>query len=346
MATIIGTTACADEINRCITTNPSRDVVPLVGAGFSCNASPAFPLWKEIETWIAGTLKTGFAASVLGRDADDFTLAAEWYYYKADELARKKAGITGYSYSQPKAKKEFLRHVAPNLTVTYPKLQAHVELVNKFKKIYTTNWDCLLEEAINKTGKTFDKSILPLKKNSKWGGVNGSSLSTATHKLIKYHGCCEDKSGLSIVASRSDYDYRVFLANKAIEKKDPTSHDYNLHKSIPILIGYSYNDVNVRYVLSQVHSAYRANSVGPIYNLVLDNPAFVSQEKETMYEELYNIKTLFLLDENHDYHKLKARFEQTSSLQPHPSGRTITNYKKMMTDSSRNVFYNFFKKIN
>ncbi|WP_310452755.1 SIR2 family protein [Sulfuritalea sp.] len=344
--TSIAISKCVDRVKTAKNKARSKEFVALVGAGFSCNAHPQFPLWNEISQWVSDVFRDepGLKPpkNVLGIEADDFTLAAEWYFYA---LGEKKI---------PLGKSAFIKAVDIRLTKYTNNrkldLAAHAALVEKFDVIYTTNWDCLLEKSLKKSKIPYTRHLFDptaCKGHGKWESQISTPGRLARKDLIKYHGCCTDSGGTSIVASRTDYDMRMRRVVNVIGASSIAGDfDQRLGDAIPILIGYSYKDINVRFVLSQVNRSKSWRQKIRTLNVVVDNPAHFCDERLKFFRDVYGIETLFLFDKDSDYHKLRARWEAAHQLKDHGgSSGQCDKYKEAMTETSRQAFKEFFEAL-
>lgn len=334
----------------------TKEFVALVGAGFSCNAHSEFPLWSEISNWIneacKDELKGQNPSNALGREAeDDFTVAAEWYFYTLG-TAGSKFDISSGKGSFAAAMNLKLGNLARDAKGNPSQLEAHRALIHTFDTIYTTNWDCLLETAC-------EKNSIPYKKHFLHGNnvdldvwkmeTEASAESEiAAKQIVKYHGCCTDRTGYSIVASRTDYDNRIYRFNRIMKAGNCGKDDYDrkLADSIPCLFGYSYKDINIRFVLSQAHLTAGEKCAPRALNVVVDNPANFSKDRLNFFKEAYGIETLFLFDEEDKYHMERSRWEAALQFENYGGDKEFRErYKRVMTASSRSGFTELFDKV-
>ncbi|OOP57411.1 MAG: hypothetical protein AYP45_03605 [Candidatus Brocadia carolinensis] len=100
------------------------------------------------------------------------------------------------------------------------KWKQHILLIDKFKKIYTTNWDTNIENVALQKGpgyKTYISDITAKGFHETRDIRNPCSDSKSELiKIYKYHGCYKEEEYVnSIVASESDYYDRL----QQLEKK-------------------------------------------------------------------------------------------------------------------------------
>jgi NAD-dependent SIR2 family protein deacetylase len=157
------------SIKKIIAAKNNDNLAIFIGAGISKTSETAtlkLPEWKDIIKDLKKEIKE--------KDENDFLKIAQWYYNAVGKDVYYKK-ISGY----------FLSNIVPS--------RVHEQVFNINPHIIiTTNWDTILENAIQKRGYVFD--II-----SNDGELVNSTLQ---HKLIKMHG---DFSHHNIVFKEDDY---------------------------------------------------------------------------------------------------------------------------------------------
>ena len=174
----------------------------------------------------------------------DLAITEELDYLKLAQLHFLEFGEQKYAQT---LRKYFPEDIVPSsLHSTILKVNPHV--------IFTTNWDCIIENAIEQEGYLYD-TICSDKDLVK---------STSQNKFIKIHG---DFKNHNIVFKEDDYlNYsRDFPLIENYIKSVFSTHTV-------LFIGYSYNDINLKHIMKWIQS--HSSSVPPIYlvNFKTDKP--------------------------------------------------------------------------
>ena len=248
--------------------NEEDRLAVFVGAGVSKNSDTDYiklPLWDDLIS----ELKS------------DLAITKELDYLKLAQLHYLEFGE--HTYFQT-LKKYFPEDIAPSsLHSTILKINPRV--------IITTNWDCIIENAIENEGYLYD-TICTDKDLVK---------STSQNKFIKIHG---DFKNHNIVFKEDDYlNYsRNFPLIENYIKSVFSTHTV-------LFLGYSYNDINLKHIMKWIQS--HSSSIPPMYlvNFIADKP----QER---YLRSHGVTTLILDSENYPIDKiqhLKTRSALTQS---------------------------------
>lgn len=250
------------------------DIIPFVGAGFTCNISPRATYQKLITGSLSSRIRVSpqFFTEVLNRDVALFNDFAIWSLAVAGNHHKRPAMTKGKAEYAALVKAWFdTCKLARNYIEPDSWLQ-HIWLVRNFGKIYTTNWDTTLEDACE----YHDGTRPCVKAESRWPerghrritptGLAGS----ATTEIIKLHG--DISSPQSLVASESDFHARLSRATQM--------NSFEIKYLLPDLVsdkrllflGYSLTDVNIRYILKSIIELLknRAGLMPPSYLVSVD----------------------------------------------------------------------------
>lgn len=235
-----------------IRANDENRLTIFVGAGVSKSSNtPQFtsPSWEELIE----ELKVDLGLP----KENDYLKIAQLYYLEFKEP-------TYYS----KISSFFPEHVEPSIVhESIFELMPHC--------IITTNWDCILEKAIDNNGHLYDVVC----------SDKDLVKSTNLKKVIKMHG---DFKNHNIVFKEDDYlnythDFPLIENNiKSI-----------LSTNTILFLGYSYNDINLKHIMKwiQNHSSF----CPPMYLVT-----FNSNQAQLQYLENHGITTLVLPETNDD----------------------------------------------
>ena len=146
--------------------------------------------------------------------------------------------------------------------------------------IITTNWDCIIENAIEQEGYLYDKICTDKDLVS----------STSPNKFIKIHG---DFKNHNIVFKEDDYlNYsRNFPLIENYIKSIFSTHTV-------LFLGYSYNDINLKHILKWIQS--HSSSAPPMY---LVN--FKTNKPQESYLRNHGITTLVLDSDSYSIDEIK-----------------------------------------
>ncbi|PTP53704.1 SIR2 family protein [Vibrio splendidus] len=245
--------------------NENDRLAIFVGAGVSKSSDTDYislPSWSDLIT----ELKSDLAIT----EELDYLKLAQLYYLEFGEQ----------TYNQT-LKKYFPEDITPSsLHRTILKVSPHV--------IITTNWDCIIENAIEQEGYLYDKICMDKDLVS----------STSPNKFIKIHG---DFKNHNIVFKEDDYlNYsRNFPLIENYIKSIFSTHTV-------LFLGYSYNDINLKHILKWIQS--HSSSAPPMYlvNFKTDKP-------QESYLRNHGITTLVLDSESYSIAEIQ-HLEKKSAL--------------------------------
>ncbi|AZM95294.1 SIR2 family protein [Vreelandella venusta] len=239
-----------------------------VGAGVSKSSDTDYirlPSWSDLITEIK---------SDLGVEGElDYLKLAQLYYLEFGEQ----------TYIQT-LRKYFPEDIVPSIL--------HKKILNLSPRvIITTNWDCIIENAIEQEGYLYD-TICTDKDLVK---------STSQSKFIKIHG---DFKNHNIVFKEDDYlNYsRNFPLIENYIKSIFSTHTV-------LFLGYSYNDINLKHIMKWMQS--HSTSAPPMYLV-----SFYENKPQESYLRNHGITTLVLESDdesNSDATFLDKRSELTKS---------------------------------
>ena len=248
------------------------NVLPIIGAGFSKNA--ILPPRKKMLDW--NELGKAIAEELID------------YHYSTPIEA-----ISAYSHEYSRIK--LIEKLNELLLINSIKPgDAHIAFCNvPFKKICTTNYDFLLEDAY----KQIKKPFMPITNENQLAmTIKGEMVS-----ILKFHGDIHHPDNL--VATEEDYDN--FLL------KNPIFSTYLMNLLItmtPIFIGYSLDDVDLRQIWQLIK-----NRLGS-----LKRPAYVIKVNCSSYEKASydrrGVKVINIIEDKATYPKvLKSIFDELSN---------------------------------
>lgn len=307
----------SDNTNRNVVINAIKEkvreekLIPFVGAGFSANIE-GYPSWRRSVEMLEER------CSGCKEFTNDFLEAYQYAYWESGKEVSCKEVSTILDRGKKELRKSFL---CPTLNKPIERLKRqtsmslknelkqHVLLVSNFKKIYTTNWDTLIEFTCNKARIPYKSHFAKIGRYS-YGSkyylnkeISNTSNTDKCVNIIKYHGCVTDKSATSIIASSADYHERI--SSLYVHPLDQELY-WDMREKAIMFIGYSLNDVNIRYVMNQVlFEAWRQPNNpenATFYLIELGKP---QMSKVLDYRHDCNMITpVYLFDENHFYHKV------------------------------------------
>jgi hypothetical protein len=245
--------------------NENDRLAIFVGAGISKSSDTDYislPSWSDLITEIKSDLAV--------TEELDYLKLAQLYFLEFGEQA----------YNQT-LKKFFPEDITPSsLHRTILKISPRV--------IITTNWDCIIENAIEQEGYLYDKICTDKDLVS----------STSPNKFIKIHG---DFKNHNIVFKEDDYlNYsRNFPLIENYIKSIFSTHTV-------LFLGYSYNDINLKHILKWIQS--HSSSAPPMYlvNFKINKP-------QESYLRNHGITTLVLDSESYSIDGIK-HLDQRSAL--------------------------------
>ncbi|OBU18008.1 hypothetical protein AYY19_11215 [Photobacterium aquimaris] len=232
---------------KCIKQANEEDRLAIfVGSGISKSSDTDYmslPLWSDL----INEIKSDLAIT----EEVDYLKLAQLHYLEFGEQRQNQT-----------LKKYFPENIEPS------SLHSTILKVNP-RVIITTNWDCIIEKAIEKEGYLYetictDKDLVK---------------STNQNKFIKIHG---DFKNHNIVFKEDDYlNYsRNFPLIENYIKSIFSTHTV-------LFLGYSYNDINLKHIMKWIQS--HSSSVPPMY---LVN--FNSNTPQEIYLKNYGVTTLVL----------------------------------------------------
>lgn len=245
--------------------NENDRLAIFVGTGISKSSDSDYitlPSWGDLIT----ELKSDLAIT----EELDYLKLAQLYYLEFGEQI----------YYQT-LKKHFPEDITPS------SLHRTILKVNP-RVIITTNWDCIIENAIDQEGYLYDKVCTD----------EDLVISTSPNKFIKIHG---DFKNHNIVFKEDDYlNYsRNFPLIENYIKSIFSTH-------IVVFLGYSYNDINLKHILKWIQSH---SSVAPPMYLV----NFKTDKPQESYLRNHGITTLVLDSESYSIDEI-SHLEKRSAL--------------------------------
>lgn len=237
--------------------NENDGLAIFVGAGISKSSDSDYvslPSWSDL----INELKSDLAIT----EELDYLKLAQLYYLEFGEQ----------TYSQT-LKKYFPEDITPS------SLHRTILKVNP-RIIITTNWDCIIENAIDQEGYLYDKICTDK-------DLVGS---TSPNKFIKIHG---DFKNHNIVFKEDDYlNYsRNFPLIENYIKSIFSTHTV-------LFLGYSYNDINLKHILKWIQS--HSSAAPPMYLV-----SFKTDKPQESYLRNYGITTLVLDSESYSIGEIK-----------------------------------------
>ena len=190
-------------------------LIPFIGAGFSTNVDK-YPDWNNFVLFLEAYLNVQLPEKICFRDMfrNDPAECTQYFYWRAgysEQLSVNDCLVRGKHIFRDLVFRTFKPPDYDSNTYSQ-----HEELIRKFERIYTTNWDDLLEQTCLKIREQFgyEKYYSPLKSSANtiyWGGreyrkaVEPSLIGNEKRIIIKFHGCQEDHSCTSLIASTADF---------------------------------------------------------------------------------------------------------------------------------------------
>jgi len=245
--------------------NENDRLAIFVGAGVSKSSDTDYislPSWSDLIT----ELKSDLAIT----EEIDYLKLAQLHYLEFGEQ----------TYNQT-LKKYFPEDITPSsLHRAILKLSPRV--------IITTNWDCIIENAIEQEGYLYDTICTDKDLVS----------STSSSKFIKIHG---DFKNHNIVFKEDDYlNYsRNFPLIENYIKSIFSTHTV-------LFLGYSYNDINLKHIMKWIQS--HSSSAPPMY---LVN--FKTNKPQESYLRNHGVTTLVLNSESYSIDEIQ-HLEERSAL--------------------------------
>lgn len=267
-----------------------------VGAGVSKSSDTDYislPSWSDLIS----ELKSDLAVT----EELDYLKLAQLHYLEFGEQ----------KYNQT-LKKYFPEDITPSsLHSTILKINPRV--------IITTNWDCIIENAIEQEGYLYDKICTDKDLVS----------STSPNKFIKIHG---DFKNHNIVFKEDDYlNYsRNFPLIENYIKSVFSTHTV-------LFLGYSYNDINLKHIMKWIQS--HSSSVPPMYlvNFRMDKP-------QESYLKNHGVTTLVLDSQSYSIVEF-LHLEERSALTQSFLTSIINDDRAVYTDNEQEVINFIYDRI-
>lgn len=258
-------------------------IIPFFGAGMSkpCKAMD----WSEIINFLKEELKT---------TTNDKLLVAQEYENKfgRDVLISK------------------LREFCELKIIDSTSLENHMKILAMNPPlIYTTNYDCAIEEA----------SELLLRKYKKIIGLKDIVESShGERQIIKFHGDFANND--SIVFTRNDYDNRLNIEKHPL---DVLFRSHILGKSV-LFLGYGFGDENINYIFNKHKELYGTDNLPKSYIISFEHDEQKEEElksKNVITLELSSVDELRVLisDINSDVFKSSVDTQFEDMFKPLPS---------------------------
>jgi len=227
-----------------------RKLLPIIGAGFSKNISPTFPDWSQVMDIAANIL--GYNPNILKMYGDYLQIAE--YLFLQDNLDKLKNELV-LKFGNPSFKVIDSR---PHLLFPYLDVEA----------IYTTNWDSWIEKGFENEALAYRKIAAIQHFNEPNTFIGGKDRINCLFnerqlkkikkkfqypKIIKLHGDFDFHD--TFVLKETDYFERLSF-------EDPLDISFRadiLGKAM-LFIGYSFNDINIRYLWHRFTKQFSSTS--------------------------------------------------------------------------------------
>jgi len=287
-------------------------LIPFVGAGFSKNII-GYPDWDGFVRRLSRKIdkNQNFLKNLLGSN----NLQSVEYFMirtliKNERMNDKDWYDTGKNYVKAELNDLFKRKKFNKDT-----WQAQVALISlkNFSLIYTTNWDDTLEktckEILSGTRYILYYTIAQLENLKEKYDENIRANKDARMKLIiKLHGDYSDAK--TIIALEYDYYHRMntFNALDTVFQNDSLLNDF-------LFLGFSFNDVNINYLLYQIN--YMRESVKPtnkVYLLSILKPDYSYYQ---LFKDHKHINVFYLFEDLNEYNvfsSIRNKREKTIKL--------------------------------
>jgi len=241
-----------------------KKLILFIGAGFSKPLE--LPDWKELVGWMGDKL---------GYEKDLFFLQGN--YQQLAEYVKLKNGSVW---------DDFILEVTTQFNSDSSnekrkKSEQHLALSDlELKTIYTTNYDRHIENSYIENGKK-------VKSYSLLADFQKSITDDYDVEVVKFHGTLQNQD--SIILTESQYFDRMEL-EEAVDQKLRS----DILSNIFLFIGYSFNDLNIRYIWYKLHKLKEKQKSKNYENI---NSYFATFGRNEIQEELlkqWNIKIISL----------------------------------------------------
>ncbi|MCK4664970.1 MAG: SIR2 family protein [Bacteroidales bacterium] len=287
----------------------NKRIIPFIGSGFSKNIG-GFPDWKEFIKHLSKKIGEDkkYIKSIVG---DNYLQSVEYFMMKKIITDKFKSETDYLTRGKNFIKDELVNIFNKKFDKNTWQAQIALILLNNIDMIYTTNWDDTLEQTceniLGKDRYNLYYSVAQLEDLKKEYEENFlKSQHEKKKSIVKLHGHFKDSN--SIIASEYDYFHRMntFNALDIIFQNDLLLNDF-------LFIGFSFDDVNVNYLLYQINVMRRMIKPSKsIYLISIKKPddAFFK-----LYEDSKKVLTYFLFDENeYNNYQSSVKSEKNSLL--------------------------------
>lgn len=286
-------------------------LIPFIGAGFSENIE-GYPGWDDFVRRLSRKLDE--TPNFLQKLIHGNNLQAVEYFMIRMLIKKNRMNQKDWYDISKGFVRDELNELFSKKKFKESTWQAQIALVNlkNFSLIYTTNWDDTLEKTCDKIlgeGRcNLYYTIAQLETLKKEYLENTARDAQKRKKLIiKLHGhYSEDKT---IIASEYDYYHRIntFNALDVIFQNDLLLNDF-------LFLGFSFNDVNINYLLYQID--YMRKSVRPTNKLYLLSILKPDYYYYKLYKEHKETIVYYLFENSSKYDEFskKAKAEKRKIL--------------------------------
>ncbi|WP_164018010.1 SIR2 family protein [Pyxidicoccus trucidator] len=207
-------------------------LIPFLGAGFSKPLH--LPDWSELIASMAEPL--GFEPELFMDHGSAEQLAEFFSVAHPNNFERLVYGMARKFNSEEASQ---LRKVSPT--------HKALALLDQWHTIYTTNFDCHIEHALRDAGRKVSvlASFVDFQDKQEAGACD----------VIKFHGTLEIRN--TIILTESGFFDRMALEDAADQRlrADLLSHSF-------LFIGYSFSDMNIRYIWYRMHQLRQRSQAG------------------------------------------------------------------------------------
>lgn len=222
-----------------------QSISAIVGAGFSKNASPNFPDWAGLLTDAYVEMNEDQCKRKEGESVDVFRQSI------AEKIHRKGEPAVASEYERYKGMRESLdlyieKHISKVQNETL-NLNVHQDFLNlNWCDVITTNWDCLLEKADEKTNQySLVKNAKDLRKDNK-------------KRIIKIHGSIRENDPEDGYEFDGCFDHLYIITEKDYEEYHVNHEGFSNFMRVKMLenslclFGFSGTDWNFRFWVKEL----------------------------------------------------------------------------------------------